>query len=145
MPDPRTTPAEFDPATFVAALEPAARRSDAEALLALFGRVSGEVPRIWGSSIVGYGSYHYRYASGREGDAPRIGFSSRKAKHVLYLLGCGEDDARDVFEPLLARLGKYTRGVGCLYVNKLADADMGVLEEVVRTSWTRSFGIWPDS
>jgi hypothetical protein len=140
------TPANAaDPAEFMAAVEPAAKREDAGVLDALFRRATGEEPRMWGPSIVGYGSYHYRYESGREGRSCRVGFSPRKAKHSLYLAGCdgGATDAQ--FEDLLARLGKHSRGAGCLYVNKLADIDLAVLKDLVATSWKASFVNWPDS
>ena len=113
---------------------PESKRADARVLDALFRRVSAWEPEMWGGGIVGYGRYHYRYASGHEGDAPRIGFSPRKAKHSLYLLRSG-GGADAQFEALLARLGKHSRGAGCLYVNKLADIDLAVLEELVALSW----------
>lgn len=134
-----------DPAEFIAAVEPPAKRADAEVLDALFRRATGERAKMWGPSIVGYGSYHYRYASGHEGRACRVGFSPRKAKHSIYVLGCGGEASITRFEPLLARLGKHSRSVACLYVNKLADIDLGVLEEMVRLSWRSSFEDWPES
>ena len=84
---------------------------------------------MWGPSIIGFGSYHYRYASGHEGDAPRIGFSPRSASLTLYVGGFPE------YEALLARLGKHKSSKACLYLNKLADVDLGVLEDIVRRSW----------
>ena len=145
MAETKTTPTEVSPDAFIAAVEPAAKRADAEVLEALFRRVTREAPRMWGPSIVGYGSYHYRYASGHEGNAPRVGFSPRKARHSLYLLGCGGEDADARFEALLARLGKHSRAVACLYVNKLADIDLAVLEQMVALSWKQSFEDWPES
>lgn len=133
-----------DPGAFLAAVEPLARRRDAAVLEALFRRVTGERPRMWGPTIVGYGSYHYRYASGHEGDACRVGFSPRKARHSLYGLSRDGAAANTRFEPLLARLGKHSRAVACLTVNKLADIDLAVLEELVALSWARSFEDWPD-
>ena len=106
-------------------------------------KVSGEPAMMWGPSIVGYGQYHYRYASGHEGDMCRAGFSPRKAKHSLYLM-CGSPKEEVQFAPLLARLGKHSRGKGCLYVNKLADIDLGVLEEMIALSWKNSFKRYPD-
>ncbi|RYG98858.1 MAG: DUF1801 domain-containing protein, partial [Alphaproteobacteria bacterium] len=87
-------------------------------------------PVMWGSSIVGFGIHHYRYASGREGDICRVGFSPRKAATVLYL-SCDLDRHR----PILDRLGKHERGVGCLYIKRLQDLDLQVLEELVATAW----------
>ena len=103
--------------------------------------LTGEAPRMWGPSIIGYGQYHYRYESGHEGVMCRTGFSPRKAKHSLYILGCGGED--EEMEALLARLGKHSRGAGCLYVNKLADIDLGVLEEMIALGWKTSFERYP--
>lgn len=141
----KTQATEVDPADFIASVEPAGKRSDAEVLYGIFRRATGVAPYMWGASIVGYGSYHYRYASGHQGDAPRVGFSPRKAKHSLYLLGCGGEGADARFEEYLTRLGKHSRAVACLYVNKLADIDLTVLEEMVELSWNQSFKDWPES
>lgn len=141
----KTRPTEVTAAAFLDAVEPAAKRDDGKVLDAMFRRVTGEAPRMWGPTIVGYGSYHYRYASGHEGDAPRLGFSPRKAKHSLYVMDCGSEEEEAAFAPLLARLGKHARGKACLYVNKLADVDLAVLEEMARLGWQRSFARWPES
>ncbi|QYU69970.1 DUF1801 domain-containing protein [Leptolyngbya sp. 15MV] len=133
-----------DPAGFLDAVEPAAKREDGLVLDAMFRRATGEEPRMWGPTIIGYGQYHYRYASGHEGDAPRSGFSPRKAKHSLYVMDCGDEGEEAAFAPLLARLGKHSRGKACLYVNKLADIDLAVLEEMIALGWKRSFERWPD-
>lgn len=140
----KTHSTEVDPRAFIAAVEPPAKRADAEVLDALFRRVTGQQPKMWGPTIIGYGSYHYRYASGHGGRACRVGFSPRKAKHSLYLLGCADEASNSMFEPLLARLGKHSRAVACLYVNKLADIDLAVLEEMVTLSWNQSFVDWPE-
>lgn len=106
------------------------RRSEGRALVELFSRVTGEPPRMWGPSIIGFGSYHYRYESGHEGDAARVGFSPRKAELSLYLLAdFPEKDA------LLARLGKHKVGKACLYIRRLSDADPAALEALIRASW----------
>jgi hypothetical protein len=141
----KTKPTTVDPADFIATVEPPGKRADAEVLDGIFRRATGVDPYMWGGTILGYGSYHYRYASGHEGDAPRVGFSPRKAKHSLYLLGCGGEGADARFEEYLARLGKHSRAVACLYVNKLADIDLSVLEEMVALSWNQSFKDWPES
>lgn len=133
-----------EPAQFLAAVEPAAKRADALILDTMFQRVTGQSPQMWGPTIVGYGRYHYKYASGHEGDACRAGFSPRKAKHSLYIMECGDDGEEAAFAPLLARLGKHSRGKACLYVNKLADIDLGVLEEMIALGWRRSLERWPD-
>ena len=132
----KTRPTEVSVEDFLGRVEPAAKREDGKVLDALFRNVTGEEPEMWGPTIVGYGQYHYKYASGHEGDMCRVGFSPRKAKHSLYLLGCGGKDA--AMEALLAKLGKHSRGAGCLYVNKLADIDLGVLEQMIELSWKRS-------
>lgn len=144
MAEAKTTITSVDPARFIAAVEPAAKRANAEVLDAMFRRVTGQPPQMWGPTIIGYGRYHYRYASGHEGDACRVGFSPRKARHSLYLLGCGDEASNARFAPLLARLGKHSRGASCLYVNKLADIDLAVLEELAAASWAASFDDWPD-
>lgn len=123
----KTHPTDVDPREFIASIEHPTRRADAEMLLELMGEVTGEQPYMYGPSIVGFGSYHYTYATGREGDAPAVGFSPRKAAQSLYVLG---DYPR--MEELLAKLGKHKRAVACLYVNKLADIDLAVLREVVK-------------
>ena len=143
MAENKTRITEVAPEDFIVAVEPEAKRADAKVLDALFRRVTGESAKMWGPSIIGYGEYHYRYASGHEGDMCRAGFSPRKAKHSLYLM-CGSPKEEVQFAPLLARLGKHSRGKGCLYVNKLADIDLGVLEEMVALSWKRSFETYPE-
>ncbi len=145
MAETRIKATPIDPSAFIASVEPPAKREDARVLDALFQRATGVTPSMWGPSIVGYGSYHYRYASGHEGDAPRVGFSPRKAKHSLDVLNYTDEASNEKFAPLLATLGKHTRGAGCLYVNKLADIDLAVLEEIVALSWSRSCEDWPES
>jgi hypothetical protein len=116
-------------AGFLDAVENETRRKDAFALLKLMKEVTGEEPAMWGPSIVGFGSYHYTYASGREGDWPIVGFSPRKRNLTLYIM-----DGFDEYGSLLAKLGKHTTGKACLYINKLADVDMDVLRELVKKS-----------
>ena len=132
----KTKPTQVSVEEFLERVEPASKREDGKVLDALFRKVTGAEPKMWGPTIVGYGQYHYKYASGHEGDMCRVGFSPRKAKHSLYLLGClttAEGRARRTEQ--LARLGKHSTGVGCLYVNKLADIDLSVLEEMIRDGW----------
>lgn len=121
----KTKPTPTSAADFIATVEDPKRRADAEAACALLAGATGEPPVMWGPSIVGFGAYHYRYASGHEGDAPLVGFSPRKANLVFYLSGC--DERRD---DLLARLGKHKAGKGCVYVNRLSDVDAEVLREM---------------
>ena len=110
----------------------AQRFAEARVLIELMQGVTGEKPVMWGPSIIGFGSYHYKYASGHEGDAPIVGFSPRKANLVVYIvLGF------DGMEGLLAALGRYTTGKSCLYLKRLADADPDVLRQMVETSVVR--------
>jgi hypothetical protein len=126
MADNKTKPTELSVAAFIDALADQTARADAKALVKLMQTAVGEKPKMWGTSIIGFGSYHYRYDSGREGDAPLIGFSPRKAAIVLYhATGCSEAEA------LLAKLGKHTTGKGCLYLKKLADVDQEVLKSMI--------------
>jgi hypothetical protein len=111
-------------------LDGAPRSDDARRIAAIMAEVSGEPATMWGPGIVGYGSYHYRYDSGHEGDMCRIGFSPRKAALTLYI-DAGEPARADV----LARLGKHTTGKSCLYIKKLADVDEGVLRELIADAW----------
>lgn len=135
MPENKTRPTGASVRDFLGGVASDTRRRDAHALAAMMARVTGAEPQMWGPSIVGFGIQHYRYESGREGDMPRVGFSPRKASLVLYVLtGAASEAAR------LARLGKHTTGVSCLYVNKLADVDLTVLEAMVADAWAWSGG-----
>ena len=126
MADNKTKPTKFSVAAFIDSLTDPVRRSDAKALIKLMQNAAGEKPRMWGPSIIGFGSYHYKYESGREGDMPVIAFSPRKAATVLYgVTGFGEATA------LLAKLGKHSTGKGCLYIKKLADVDQHILETLI--------------
>lgn len=134
MADIKTRPSEVSVESFIGAVENPTRREDARAVCAMMERVSGERPRMWGPSIIGFGSYHYRYDSGHEGTMCRLGFSPRKGQLVFYVLtGYMEADAGEA--ELLARLGKHKTGKSCLYVNKLADVDMAVLEALTARAW----------
>ena len=105
------------------------RREDARRVIEIMQRTTQKPPRMWGDRIIGFGSYHYRYASGREGDWPRIGLSPGKRHLALYIMP-GFDNC----QALLGKLGKYRTGRSCLYVNRLRDIDIGVLEEIIRHS-----------
>lgn len=126
----KPTPANVD--AFLDAVAHPVRRADGKAVRAMMERVTGEPATMWGPSIVGFGSYHYRYATGHEGDAPRLGFSPRAANLVLYVGGFAD------YEALLETLGKHKRSKACLYLNKLADVDQGVLEDIARRTWAAS-------
>lgn len=130
MAENKTRQTDASVADFLARVEPAERQDDARMLIAQMQRISGETPKLWGPSIIGFGSVHYVYESGREGDTPRIAFAPRKAEQVLYIgASCPEIAA------LLPGLGKHRTGKGCLYIKKLADVDASVLEALVSTSW----------
>lgn len=136
--DNKTTATEASVKDFLASVEPERKRQDAEVLDALFRRVTGYQPRMWGPTIVGYGQYHYRYATGREGDFLATGFSPRKANLSIYIMPGYAD-----FGDLLARLGKHKTGKSCLYVNKLADIDLSVLEELIAAGLRDLNSHWP--
>jgi hypothetical protein len=125
----KTKPTDVGVDAFLDAVAQPGRRADGKAVRAMMERVTGEPAVMWGPSIVGFGVYHYRYASGHEGDMCRIGFSPRAANLVLYVGGFPE------YEALLDKLGKHKRSKACLYLNKLADVDLGVLEEITRRSY----------
>lgn len=120
----KTVETNANVAVFVAGVADAGQRADTDVLIALLSRVSGDPPKMWGPSIIGFGTHRYRYESGREGETCRIGFSPRKGKTVIY--GMGVQQRPD----FLARLGKHTTGKGCLYLKRVADIDLAVLEEM---------------
>ncbi len=139
MADNKTKPTKVSVAAFIDALTDETRRADAKALVKLMQSATGEKPKMWGPSIIGFGSYHYKYESGREGDMPLAGFSPRKAATVLYgMTGFSESEA------LLAKLGKHTTGGGCLYIKKLADVDQKALEALVLRSVAAKRARHPD-
>lgn len=123
-----TLTTKVDPRDFIAAVENDQRRADALAALALFEHVTGLKPQMWGPTIIGFGRYHYKYESGREGDFMLTGFSPRKANLVFYIMPGYSDEAR---QDKLARLGKHKLGKACLYINKLSDVDEDVLAEII--------------
>ena len=145
MADNATGPTDVDPMAFIDGVEPERKRAEARELDALFRRATGEQPRMWGAAIVGYGDYRTTYDSGREVHWLRSGFSPRKARHSIYLMGgyCDPDTGEKHAEAL-ARLGRHKRGASCLYVNKLADIDLAVLEEMVRADFQEMKRRYPD-
>ena len=115
---------------YIESLENRRRQTDSRTLIALMTRVTGHEARMWGDTMVGFDHYHYKYESGREGDSFLAGFSLRKQNLVIYITnGCKE------YEPILTRLGKHKSSVSCLYVNKLDDVDLDVLEELISKSY----------
>jgi hypothetical protein len=129
MAENKTKPTTLSVTAFLDACTDELRRADAMALIKLMKKVSGKNPAMWGPSIVGFDSYHYTYESGREGDMPIIAFSPRKSANVVY--GALGNDGADA---LLAKLGKHTIGKGCLYIKKLAEVDVAVLEALLRSA-----------
>lgn len=114
---------------FLEGIKDERQREDAFTLLALMKRATGEKPVMWGSSIIGFGSYHYKYASGREGDWMATGFSPRKQNLTVYII-----PGFDRYESLMQKVGTYTTGSSCLYLKKLEDVDLAVLEKLVKES-----------
>lgn len=139
----KTKATEISVADFIAAQPDERRREEAAVIDALHRRVTGLEPKMWGPSIIGYGSYNYKYDSGREGTMCRAGFSPRKAAMTLYLMGNYCDHQAEV-DDLFARLGKHSTGKSCLYIKKLADVDMAVLERLVAISWEVMNAKYPD-
>lgn len=125
----KTRPTRRSVKAFIDAVPDPDRRKDCRAVMKIMKVVTGESPKMWGTSIVGYGTYHYKYASGREGDWPVTGFSPRKQDLTLYIMaGCAR------FPALMKKLGKHKTGVSCLYVKRLSDLDLDVLERLIRES-----------
>jgi hypothetical protein len=129
MAENKTKATQQSVSAYIDAIPDAAKRADAKAIAKMMQSASGEKPKMWGPSIIGFGSYHYKYDSGREGDMLIIGFSPRKAANVVYgAIGFSGADA------LLAKLGKHSTGKGCLYIKKLADIDAKVLQAMLEKS-----------
>jgi hypothetical protein len=127
MSGPKTVKTEASVGDFLAAVPDPRRRADAQAVCALMAEVTGLPPAMWGSGIVGFGSYHYRYATGREGEWPAVALSPRKTATTLYLAGLEEAD--------LSRLGPHSVGKSCLYVKRLSEIDTEVLKELVKAGF----------
>jgi hypothetical protein len=126
----KTVVSAADPLKFIAKVKSEAKRKDSHELIAMMQDITGEPPKMWGPSIVGFGTRHYQYASGREGVICLAGFSPRSGALVVYL-GPGIDN-----EKLMAKLGKHKHGKGCLYINKLDDVDRKVLRQLIEYSTT---------
>ncbi|WP_164659505.1 DUF1801 domain-containing protein [Tropicibacter sp. Alg240-R139] len=134
----KTQPTDADVAAYLARVMPASKAADAVRLDQLFREVTGFQPVMWGEAIVGYGRYHYRYKTGREGDFLATGFAPRKLALSIYIMPGYAD-----FDDILARLGKHKIGKSCLYVNKLADIDLEVLAELIRAGLRDLGNHWP--
>lgn len=125
----KTQPNDADVTAFLNGVEDKQKQADSLELLQIFKEVTGMEPVMWGPGIVGFGSYHYKYKSGREGDWFITGFSPRKKNLTLYIM-----PGFDRFEELTDKLGKFTTGTSCLYINKLTDVDEAILKELIRQS-----------
>ena len=129
MAEAKTKPTKQKPEDFIAAIDNQQRRSDAQALLKIFNEVTGQRPVMWGPSIIGYGIYKYKYASGREGEWPLSGFSPRKQNLTVYIM-----DGFDDYDELLSQLGPHTTGKSCLYIKRLSDVNVDVLKSLIKKS-----------
>ena len=135
MAEPKTTRNDTSVADFLAAVTDPRRRADAQAVCALMAEVTGAEPAMWGSAIVGFGSYHYRYGSGREGDWPAVGLSPRKQALTIYI-----PEGFEGYRELLDRLGPHSTGKSCLYVKRLSDVDEQALRGLVDGGFRRLNG-----
>jgi len=125
----KTKPNDASVVEFLGTIENEKKRNDCFEIMNRMQEVTGDEPKMWGTSIIGYGTYHYKYASGREGDWMRIGFSPRKQNITLYLMAGVERN-----DEILSRIGKYKNGKSCLYINKLSDIDTEMLRELMVAS-----------
>ena len=125
----KTKPNDASVRSFIDSIEDPQRKADSEVVMKLMRRLTGNRPKMWGSSIVGFGTYHYKYDSGREGEWFRAGFSPRKQSLTLYIMGGFSPHGK-----LMERLGKHTTGRGCLYIKKLENVKMEVLEKLIAAS-----------
>lgn len=132
MAENKTKATEMSVQSYLSSIEDESRRRDCEVLTKLMSKVTKQEPKMWGTSIVGFGSYHYKYESGREGDAPVAGYSSRKGDITLYLAADSP-----AYGQLLAKLGKHKTGKGCLYIRKLSDVDMQTLESLIAEGYAQ--------
>ena len=126
----KTVPNELSVTDFLEKIENPQKKADAYTLLEMMKSITGEQPVMWGPSIIGFGSYHYKYETGREGDMLLTGFSPRAQNFSLYV-GAGAEHNR----PLLKKLGKHSTGKSCLYIKRLSDIDMEVLHNIIKTSY----------
>jgi Domain of unknown function (DU1801) len=126
MAENKTKPTDASVESYIAAIDDESRRTDCETLVKLMAKATKQKAKMWGSSIIGFGSYHYKYDSGREGDSCLTGFSPRKGDISVYLVANFSGQ-----EELLSKLGKHKMGKACLYVKKLSDVDLKVLEQLV--------------
>jgi hypothetical protein len=136
MAEAKTKPTKLSVDKFIESQPDEQVRADCAVIAKLMSEATGEQPKMWGTSIVGFGSYHYKYATGREGDMPIVGFSPRKQNLTLYVLMYGFEEQAD----LLKKLGKHTTGKGCLYIKRLSDVDLPTLKKLIKASVKRQKG-----
>jgi hypothetical protein len=138
MAETKTKPTKVSVKDFIAAVDNDTRRADAQTLLKLFAKVSGWKAKMWGPTIIGFGAYHYTYDTGHSGSSPALGFSPRKANLVIYVFDFpGKAD-------LLKKLGKHKGGLKqCLYINKLEDVDLAVLQRILEAGLVEAGKQWP--
>ena len=139
MAEMKTVQTDADVNAYLGNIEDEKRRQDCTALIELMKAATHEEPKMWGSSIVGFGTYHYKYESGREGSTCKVGFSSRKGNIVLYGLR-GTSEA----ETLLEKLGKYKTGKSCFYLNRVSDVNLEVLEELAKQAFANTKQHYPE-
>ena len=143
MAETKTKQIDDDVGAFLAGVEDPRKRADSHTLVALMSKVTGEPPKLWGN-IVSFGKYHYKYDSGHEGDSALTGFSPRQAEFSIYLTGTYFPEQGNAREALLAKLGKHKMGKACLYVKRLDDIDLKVLEDLVKMSVAALRQHYPD-
>ncbi len=122
---------DADVTAFLNGVQNEAKRNDCFAIVEIMSKITKQPPKMWGPSIVGFGSYHYKYATGREGDMPLVGFSPRKQNITLYIMA-----GFDRYDELMAKLGKYKTGKSCLYINSLSDVHLPTLKTLIKESAT---------
>ncbi len=133
MAENRTKPSSASVEKFIAGLKNPRRQADAQITLKIYTEITGHPPLMWGPSIIGFGTHHYKYESGREGTVPAAGFSPRKANMTFYI-----SDKFEGAEALFANLGKHKKSVACLYINKLDDVDLEVLREIIARDFSNT-------
>jgi hypothetical protein len=145
MPENKTKMNDSDVEAFLNQVEHEGKREDCFKLLEMIQQVTGLEPKMWGDSLIGFGQYHYRYATGHEGDAALVGFSPRKQNLTLYLMGCYVNPGDNKYDELFQQLGKHKLGKSCLYINKLSDVDLEVLKQLIKHSYEDMKKYYPPS
>ncbi len=146
MPENKTKPTDQNVQAYLDTIEDEKKRADSLNLIQIMREVSGYEPQMWGSSMIGFGSYRYKYATGHSGETMLIGFAPRKQNITLYLMGLyiETDEPEQSASALLDQLGKYKPGKGCLYIKRLEDVDVDVLKQIIERSTAQIRAIYPD-